>query len=285
VPEMNDSHPAGNSDLATPSLLHQAALLRDTFKNWLVVGVVSLVALPGRLPPRRGWSRAGSIRLRFRTRRGQVLETEARNSWPVIEVFHGEYERPIGWESLRLVVDIGAHVGAFVCWAARRAPSARIVAFEPEPRNFADLKRNVERNALEERVELVNAAVGPSDGQIALFVQEGDRQLSSLVVEPGEAVTVRCMNLDQYIRTSLDGPIDLLKIDAEGAEWDILYSLREDTWARISRIVVEVHVFGGHGLREMEDLFQSRGYATHLSGQERGGYFEDAFTLWGERAA
>lgn len=285
VPEMKENHLTSGSDLTTPSLLQQAGLLRNTFKNWIVVGVVSLVALPGRLPPRRGWERAGRIRLQLRTRRGQVLETEARNSWPVIEVYHGEYERPIGWDHLRLIVDVGAHVGGFVCWAASRAPAARIIAFEPEPRNFVDLEQNVARNNLERRVELVNAAVGAADGEIAFRVHEGDRQLSSVVVASGEAITVRCMNFDRYIRTSLDGPIDLLKMDVEGAEWDILYSLSEDIWARISRIVVEVHVFGGRGLREMEDLFQSKGYETHLSGQERGGYFEDAFTLWGERAA
>jgi FkbM family methyltransferase len=285
MPASKDNRSTDNHGLSSPSLLEQATLLRDTFKNWVVVGIVALVALPGRLPPRRGWARAGRIRLRFRTRRGQVLETEARNCWPVIEVFHGEYERPIGWEQLRLVVDIGAHVGAFVCWAASRATTARIVAFEPEPRNFNDLKANVLRNDLKGRVELVNAAAASVDGEMALHVQGDDRQLSSVVANAGVAVPVRCINLDEYIRTSLDGPIDLLKMDVEGAEWDILPSLGDDTWARISRVVVEVHVFGGHRLQEMKDLFQSRGYETHLAGHERGGSFEEAFTLWGERAA
>jgi FkbM family methyltransferase len=214
-----------------------------------------------------------------------VLETEARNSWPVIEVYHGEYERPIGWDRLRLVLDVGAHVGAFVCWAASRAPTARIVAFEPEPRNFGDLEGNVLRNNLEGRVELVNAAAASVDGEVALHVHGGDRQLSSVVAKAGEAVPVRCINLDQYIRTSLQDPIDLLKMDVEGAEWEILSSLRDDTWARVSRVVVEVHIFGGHRLRDMEELLQSRGFETYLSGHERGGCFEEAFTLWGERAA
>lgn len=282
---MRDDRPAPDSRFVTPSLLRQAMMLREAFKNWVVVGVVSLVALPGRLPPRQGWERAGRIRLRLRTRKGQVFETEARNSWPVIEVYHGEYERAIGWDQLRLVLDVGAHVGAFVCWAANRAPTARMVAFEPEPRNFGDLEENVLRNDLAGRVELVNAAAASVDGEVALHVHGHDRQLSSVVATAGVAVPVRSINLDQYIRTSLEGPIDLLKMDVEGAEWEILSSLRDDTWARISRLVVEVHIFGGHRLREMEELFQSKGYETHLSGQERGGSFEEAFTLWGERAA
>jgi FkbM family methyltransferase len=285
MPAMRDDRPAPDSRFVTSSLLHQAMMLRETFKNWVVVGVVSLVALPGRLPPRQGWERAGRIRLRLRTRKGQVFETEARNSWPVIEVYHGEYERPIGWDQLRLILDVGAHVGAFVCWAANRAPTARMVAFEPEPRNFGDLEENVLRNNLAGRVELVNAAAASVDGEVALHVHGHDRQLSSVVATAGVAVPVRSINLDQYIRTSLEGPIDLLKMDVEGAEWEILSSLRDDTWARISRLVVEVHIFGGHRLREMEELFQSKGYETHLSGQERGGSFEEAFTLWGERAA
>jgi FkbM family methyltransferase len=275
----NDSRPA------TPSLVRQALMLRGTFQNWIVVGAVSLLVLPGRFPPRRGWARGGRIRLRLRTRNGQVLETEAGNSWPVIEVFHGEYERRIAWEEMRQVLDVGAHVGAFTCWAASRAPRARITAFEPEPRNFADLQTNVLRNNLGGRVALVNAAAASVDREAGLRVHDGDRQLSSLVAPAGESVPVRCINLDRYIGSCCEGPIDLLKMDVEGAEWDALSSLRDETWSRISRVVVEVHTFGGHRLRDMEDLLQSRGYETHLSGEERGGYFDEAFILWGERTA
>jgi FkbM family methyltransferase len=285
MPAMRDGRLPRDSGFATPSLLHQALMLRATFKNWVAVGIVNMLALPGRFPPRQGWARAGRIRLRLRTRKGQVLETEARNSWPVIEVFLGEYERPIEWDKLRLVLDVGAHVGAFTCWAASRAPRARIVAFEPEPLNVADLQTNVLRNNLGARVQLVNAAAASIEGEAGLWVHGGDRQLSSFVAPVGEAVPVRCINLDRFIRKSCEGPIDLLKMDVEGAEWDILASIRDDTWARISRVVLEVHIFGGHRLREMEDLLQSRGYETHVSGQERGGYFEEAFTLWGERSA
>jgi FkbM family methyltransferase len=282
---MRDDRLPGDSSFATPSLLHQALMLRTAFQNWLVVGTVSALALPGRFPPRRGWARAGRIRLRVRTRKGQVLETEARNSWPVIEVFLGEYERPIAWDQMRLILDVGAHVGAFTCWVASRAPRAQIVAFEPEPRNVADLQTNVLRNNLEARVVLENAAAASFDGEAGLRVHGGDRQLSSFVAPVGEAVPVRCINLDRYIRESCEDPIDLLKMDVEGAEWDILSSLGDDTWARISKVVLEVHIFGGHRLWEMEDLLQSRGYETHVSGHERGGYFEEAFTLWGEPAA
>jgi FkbM family methyltransferase len=282
---MRDGRPDADSALSTPSLLQQALMLRRTFQNWVVVGMVSLLALPGRFPPRRGWARAGRLRLRLRTRKGFVLETEAGNSWPVIEVFLGEYERPIAWDQLRLVLDVGAHVGAFTCWAASRAPRARIFAFEPEPHNFADLDANVLKNDLGGRVVLVNAAAASVDGEGGLRVHVGDRQLSSLVAPAGGTVPVRCINLDKYIRKCCEGPIDLLKMDVEGGEWEVLPSLRDDTWARISKVVLEVHTFGGHRLREMEDLLQTKGFETHMSGQERGGYFEEAFILWGERVA
>ena len=259
-------------------------MLRRTFRNWGVVGIVSLLALPGRFP-REGWQRAGRIRLRIRTRMGPVLETEARNSWPVIEVFQGDYEFPIAWDQIRSVVDVGAHVGAFSCWVTCRAPSSRVVAFEPEPRNFSDLEANVSRNNLGERVSLVNAAASSEDGVVELRVRGDDRQLSSLVASSGDAIPVRAVDLNQYVRTNLDGPIDLVKMDVEGAEWGILASIRDDTWARISRLVLEVHIFGSHTLQEMEDLLASNRFETRLTSRGTGGEFRETFTLWAEHIA
>jgi FkbM family methyltransferase len=278
------AEPSGHTP-SPRSLLQQALLLHRTFRNWSVVGIVTLLALPGRFPPRRGWQRAGRIRLRMRTREGPILETEARNSWPVIEVFQGDYESPIAWDQLRVVLDVGAHVGAFTCWVAARAPSSRIVALEPEPRNFADLQANVLRNHLTGRVVLVNAAAASDDRMVELRVRGDDRQLSSFMASSGEAIPVQAVALDQFVRSDLDGPIDLVKMDVEGAEWEILPSIRDDTWARISRLVLEVHIFGSHTVQEMEGLLESNHYETRMTSRGTGGEFRETFTLWAEHVA
>lgn len=134
-------------------------------------------------------------------------------------------------------------------------------------------------------MSLVNAAASSEDGVVELRVRGDDRQLSSLVASSGDAIPVRAVDLNQYVRTNLDGPIDLVKMDVEGAEWGILASIRDDTWARISRLVLEVHIFGSHTLQEMEDLLASNRFETRLTSRGTGGEFRETFTLWAEHIA
>ena len=93
------------------------------------------------------------------------------------------------------------------------------------------------------------------------------------------------MALDQFVRSDLDGPIDLVKMDVEGAEWEILPSIRDDTWARISKLVLEVHIFGSHTVQEMEGLLESNRYETRMTSRGTGGEFRETFTLWAEHVA
>jgi FkbM family methyltransferase len=213
---------------------------RRAFENYLSVGLVAGVVLPSRIPPRDGWPRMMERRMAFRTCAGPTLETEVGNSSPIVEIFRdGHYDVPISWSDLERVLDVGGHVGAFTTWVAARAPNARIDVFEPEPRNFADLIANLKRNRLRDRVIAINAAVGSRDERCRLSVPP-QRDMSSRVPGLG-TIEVNCVSLDGYVREHVDGPIDIMKLDCEGAEWEILPSLGEATFDRVRHFLVEFH--------------------------------------------
>jgi FkbM family methyltransferase len=198
----------------------------------------------------------------FRTRAGPTLTTEIGTAWPIVEIFRdGHYDIPIAWRDARRVVDVGGHVGAFAIWVATRAPSAQIETFEPEPRNFADLVANVERNGLGERVVAHNAAVGARDQRSVLHVPLR-RDMSSLFAGRGRQVEVECVSLDRHLRERVDTPVDVVKLDCEGAEWEILPSLSEESLHRIRHLVIEFHAHGPAQIETATRDLRARGFAT-----------------------
>jgi FkbM family methyltransferase len=192
---------------------------------------------------------------------GPTLETEAANASAIVEVFrNAEYDVPIDWPSLVLILDVGAHVGAFLCWAAELSRNARILAFEPEPLNFADLERNVRLNGLQNRVTLHNAAIASQGGNRLLSVPR-ERNLSSFIlpIPSAEVVSVPTVDLDAYLQKCPE-TVSLLKMDCEGAEWEIVPSLTGEAWRKIERVLIECHSLNLHRIADMHDILDEAGF-------------------------
>ncbi len=226
------------------SILETISTTREAFRNWPTVGFVAGIASPSLLPPRRGFQRINGPHVCFKTRMGPILCTDASNAAPIVEVFRNrEYDLGIDWSGIELGIDVGAHVGAFTCWLASKASRARIISFEPEPRNFRDLVENVDRNGLKGRVDLINAAVDDAPGTRVLDVpvQRDSASLASSQAPASTPVKVRTVALQDVLH-DLNARVDILKIDCEGSEWDILPSLTSESWIRIERVVLECHL-------------------------------------------
>ncbi|MGH9487494.1 MAG: FkbM family methyltransferase [Terriglobales bacterium] len=134
------------------------------------------------------------------------------------------------------VLDIGANVGLFAVQVARLG--ARVTAVEPNPAALALLNENVSANGVQDQVRILPAAVGSRAGSAELFL--GRNSIDCSLFRPsGPSVRVRVIALDELLR--LTGPVDLLKLDAEGAEFDLLWHAPEQAWQQVSRLAVEVH--------------------------------------------
>jgi len=142
------------------------------------------------------------------------------------------------------VVDVGAHIGAFSLLAGRRVgPKGRVLAFEPSPKTYALLERNLRANGLP-WIKARPVAIADADAEVDLYVADdpgNNPSADTLTSRPGRrAVRVRTLRLDDVLAEENVERVDVLKIDAEGAELRVLDGAAK-TLARTRRLVMEVH--------------------------------------------
>lgn len=122
------------------------------------------------------------------------------------------------------VFDVGANIGYYTLLAARAAgPSGRVYAFEPEPRNFGLLTRNIAENGLS-NVRLVNAAVSDRAGHVRLHLDDANFgahsfEAGSVRTSSGRSVEVETVCLDSFAdeARAFEAGV-LVKVDVQGAE-------------------------------------------------------------------
>lgn len=148
------------------------------------------------------------------------------------------------------ILDCGANVGIFSVWAAQERPSARIVALEPFAETYGALESQIRSNGLERQVECVQAGLAGAPGR--RWMQSGtdspyrkvmaaDAAAPEGAATAAQAVPVQCITLAEALERFRLQPLDLLKMDIEGSEWEVLLSTAPETLAGIRHVQLEYH--------------------------------------------
>jgi FkbM family methyltransferase len=120
-----------------------------------------------------------------------------------------------------LFIDVGANLGLYSCVLGRAGAAPKIIAFEPDRRNFARLVENIRRNGLADVVDARPLAVGAEAGTTALLAAADDNTgLSRIEPAHPDAYPVAVVTLDDVI--DLHGRAIVLKVDVEGYELGVL---------------------------------------------------------------
>lgn len=126
------------------------------------------------------------------------------------------------------VVDIGAGTGYYTLIFARLVGTGgKVFAFEPDPNNFALLRKNVKKSGYR-NVILVNKAVSDTAETVKLYKSPYHlRDHRTYDTGDGrEAVAVDAVRLDDYFKNFPDN-INFIKIDIQGAEWAAIAGMQE----------------------------------------------------------
>jgi FkbM family methyltransferase len=158
------------------------------------------------------------------------------------------------------ILDCGANIGLSVIYIKQLCPDAVIIAFEPDQSNFKLLEQNIESYAIKD-VQLEQKAVWKENTTIA-FANEGSMssriEQSSSTTEDNKVIAVR---LKEY----LNEKVDFLKIDIEGAEYQVLKDI-EPNLHFVQKMFLEYHgnFDQNNELVEIFDILKETGFRFYI---------------------
>lgn len=153
-----------------------------------------------------------------------------------------------------IAVDLGSHIGAVALALASK--NYKVYAVEMLPDNNDAAKQNIEANGYWANIGLVENAITKTSGQEipAYYVDSSDetgrvhrfigtilnKRSSGSPFKNGETIMVKTLSLKDFIEKLNVPKIDFMKIDVEGAEWEIIENAPKEVLNKIDRIAVEI---------------------------------------------
>lgn len=155
----------------------------------------------------------------------------------------------------RVVLDVGANIGGFTCWALQRKP-LRVISLEPEVNNFKMLQLNTDPYSADEvyPYHLYNAALHSTEsGNGTLYLSKtGKNPGNSSTTSRRGRVEVPISYMSVATLKNKHPVIDVAKIDCEGAEFEFMETLI-NAYPDLRQVALEIHI-NGFGLKKAQDL-------------------------------
>lgn len=183
---------------------------------------------------------------------GLKIEIEGRRSLQFLNsiIFNKMYGMP---HQQKTIVDIGANKGLFAIFFGNqlRSENLKIYCFEPHPNTFQILQNNIQLNGLEANIFASQKVVSAEMVEAkSFFIARDSFDYSAFnEYQSEEKITVKNTTLPKIIEDNNISKIDLLKMNCEGAEYEILMNTPDSYLQKINEIRMEYHNFELDGRR------------------------------------
>ncbi len=171
-------------------------------------------------------------------------------------------------------VDVGANIGAVSLFVdsfnkdREDDSKIKVYAVEPEPNNLYLLNQNIQNNPTE-NITIVSNAIWHEEAMVSISNRGGNSSIVDLEEDSSEVLAI---TLETLFSTYNIEEVDVMKIDIEGAEFDLIINTPAETLAKINRLVLEFDKsFDGRFGQMIEKLSKQFGIDI-LGSPERGGY-------------
>jgi FkbM family methyltransferase len=163
----------------------------------------------------------------------------------VINAAYGSYPFKRG----DIVVDAGARIGAFSAKiSAALGEEGRIIAIEPEPRNFARLRKNIEANRLNNVVAIQKALWSqkqPLDMYLSGNAAAHSMYCDAFYSSTGDSISVEADTLDGILKEWDIASVDFIKMDIEGSEIEALKGMQKVLESQVHLAIAAYHPVEG----------------------------------------
>jgi FkbM family methyltransferase len=182
----------------------------------------------------------------------------------VDEVFLNRFYTPRGFEINEedIVVDIGAHIGVFSIFASELAKKGKVYSVEPMPGNIEMLKNNMSINKIENIVP-INMAVSNKRGKRKIILGKSTGMHSFYLGKSSKTLEVQTICLQDIVEEYKIPRIDFLKVDCEGAEYEILFDCPKHILNIVERMCLEWHnIDSDRNILTLKRFLEEKGFDT-----------------------
>jgi len=153
-------------------------------------------------------------------------------------------------ERFPVIIDVGAQIGLFSLKMAQACPKSQIYAIEPEKENFELLKKNIADNGFTNIIPL-NKAIASKNEKVNLYLGslvDGKKDTCSHTIHKAGFSSNQVQQVDgitfkSFLEENKIEKIDLLKVDAEQAEYELFESFPEEILNKTKSLILELHKF------------------------------------------
>ena len=203
---------------------------RKIFKNWYLYPIVYF-----RLTKNK--------HVVFETKTGQKIKIRVNSTdlmalthvWLIKEYHHDDFNI----ETNDIIIDVGAHIGLFALYASQFCKNGKIICYEPIKENYELLLENIKQNKITNIISY-NSAVSNRSSKVKIYLNQ-DESGHSMFVENKNFVTVNSVSMPEIFQKNNIETCDFLKLDCEGAEYEIIDSLNEHFFQKIKKTIIEYH--------------------------------------------
>lgn len=152
-----------------------------------------------------------------------------------IFVYH---QYTINAKNPKVIIDCGANIGLFTVLMKNKFPDSKIIAIEPDPENFVELKKNASQY---NDVFFENYGIWNTDTQLKVSDKYNRGKWGVVVEEDLVDGNVESISINTLMQKYNLDSVDILKIDIETSEKQLFANNYEEWLPKIKKIVIELH--------------------------------------------
>lgn len=201
------------------------------------------------------------INLHFKSG-GKIKIVDFMSLFIYTEIFIDEcYDLSFNDEKTLNIIDIGSNTGMFILRMKQCYPNSFITGYEPMPFVFKQLSDNLNNNSIQD-CKVFQKGVGGKNRMEKLYIHPtniGGNSFFKDMTKNSSFIEIEVIDIHEMLANLGDADCDLIKLDCEGAEYEILKSLTPETAAKIKRIIYEPTP-SIYNPSELNDYLASLGY-------------------------